>query len=530
MASTEAVPAPLSVRQSIDNACASYPENVAYVYDGQRLTYAQYLGRIQRIGSALYSLGARRQMRIGILGMNSLDYCMVCGACEYHGFVASTINFRLSAKEMAYIISDAAPHILAFDVSYAGVLEAIRDQIPSVRHFIALGDGAPPWAHSLNALIPQSDPNGPPMDPPRPEDIGLLIYTSGTTGRPKGAILSQSCMASSASMVKESIDLACSDRTLIVMPSFHIGGKNWENAQRHAGGTTVIQRGFDAGVFLRTIERERITVTLLAPTMIEALLEHPDFRERDLSSLRAIIYSAAAMPQQLLLRAIRAFGPKFVHQYGQTEGIGTMLSAVEHRLDDDERSSRRLASIGKPFRGCRVKVVDAEDREVPVGTAGELCLQGPSIMSGYWNNSAASVETLLGGWLHTGDIARMDADGYIYLVDRKKDVIISGGENIYSLEVENAILQMPEVLAVAVIGVPDPKWGEAVCAVVVPKSGHELTEAQIIASCRASIATYKAPKKVILMDDVPRLPSGKIAKNEIRQALRVRLASEPAAG
>jgi acyl-CoA synthetase (AMP-forming)/AMP-acid ligase II len=336
-------------------------------------------------------------------------------------------------------------------------------------------------------------------------------------------------MAASASMVKESIDLGPADRTLIVMPSFHIGGKNWENAQRHAGGTTVIQRGFDAGVFLRTIEREQITVTLLAPTMIESLLEHPDFQERDLRSLRAIIYSAAAMPQQLLLRAIRAFGSRFVHQYGQTEGIGTMLSAAEHRLDD-ERSLRRLASIGKPFRGCRVRVVDEEDREVAAGMTGELCLQGPSIMSGYWNNSAASVETLLGGWLHTGDIARIDPDGYIYLVDRKKDVIISGGENIYSLEVENAILQMPEVLAVAVIGLPDPKWGEAVCAVVVPKSGHELTEAQVIASCRATIATYKAPKKVILMDDVPRLPSGKIAKNEIRLAMRKRLASQTPGG
>lgn len=509
----------------MNNSLVEHGDDVAYIYGSHRLTYSQFVERIKRIAAAFHSLGARSQMRIGVLGMNSLDYCTVCGACEYHGFVASTINFRLSAKEMAFIIADSSPRILAFDASYSGILEAIRDQIPSVQHFVAMGDGAPGWAHSLAALVEQSDPKGPPMEAPRAADIALLLYTSGTTGRPKGAILSQSSMASSAQMVKESIDLGSKDKTLVVMPSFHIGGKNWENAQRHVGGTVVIGRGFDAGEFLQTIERERITVTLLAPTMIEALLEHPDFRKCDLTSLRAIIYSAAAMPMRLLRRALLAFGPIFVHQYGQTEGIGTTLSAAEHRLDGDEASTRRLSSIGKPFHGCRVKVVDDEDRDVPAGATGELCLQGPAIMTGYWNNSAATVDTLLGGWLHTGDIGRIDSEGYIYLVDRKRDVIISGGENIYSLEVENAIMQIPAVLTVAVIGIPDPKWGEAVWAVVVPKPGCELTEAEVIASCRANIATYKAPKRVLLVDDIPRLPSGKIAKNEIRQSLRARLGS-----
>jgi acyl-CoA synthetase (AMP-forming)/AMP-acid ligase II len=432
------------------------------------------------------------------------------------GYIASTINFRLAAPEMQQIIEDAKPHILIFEDSYTDHVEAIRSAIPSVKRFVAIGN-APSWAEPYEALLAEGDPAGPPLDPPTADMLAFLMYTSGSTGRPKGVMQEHGAQAVNGSQIADCLGMTASDRTLLMMPFFHVGAKAVAVGQSWKSGCIHIHRAFEPEEIFRTIERERITITHLAPTMIQTLLEHPARTKFDLSSLRTVLYSAAAMPTAMLRRAIEAFGPVFVQMYGQTEGSGTVLPREAHEPDGDERTLRRLSSVGHPIPGSRFRVVDDEDRELPAESSGELCYQGPVMMRGYWNNSAATIETMRGGWIHTGDVAKIDEDGYIYLVDRKRDMIISGGENISSREVEEALLRHPAVSEVAVIGVPHEKWGEAVAAVVVARFGTDVSAADLIAHCRSLIAGYKRPQSIIFVDELPRLPSGKITKVELRK-------------
>ena len=507
---------PLTLGDVLVNNARWYGDKPALVYGERVATHGELADAGRRLASALHRLGVRPQDRVAMLGMNSLDYFIYYAACEMFGYVASTINFRLAAPEMQQIITDATPTVLIFEDIYTDHVESIRNAIPSIKHFVAIGE-VPAWALSYEALLAEGDPAGPPLEPPTPDMLAFLMYTSGTTGRPKGVMQEHGPQVLNASQIADCLGMTSTDRTLLMMPFFHVGAKAVAAGQSWKAGCVYIHRVFDPQEIFRTIERERITITHLAPTMIQVLLDHPDRTRYDLSSLRVILYSAAAMPPPVLKRAIEAFGPAFVQMYGQTEGSGTILSREAHKPDGDERTLRRLTSIGHPIPGTRFKVVDDEDRELPTGTAGELCYQGPVMMRGYWNNSAATIETMRGGWIHTGDVGKIDEDGYIYLVDRKKDMIISGGENISSREVEDALLSHPAVSEVAVIGVPHEKWGEAVAAVVVTRPGAEVTAADLIAHCRTLIAGYKRPQSVVFVDELPRLPSGKITKVELRK-------------
>jgi acyl-CoA synthetase (AMP-forming)/AMP-acid ligase II len=265
------------------------------------------------------------------------------------------------------------------------------------------------------------------------------------------------------------------------------------------------------------VEREHITQIHLAPTMVQAVLDVPDNERYDLGSLRTLNYAAAPMPLTLLTRAMRRFGPIMINGYGQTEGAGTVLRKHYHRPQGSEKDLKRLTSIGQPTLDAQVRIVDELDNELPAGAVGEICLRSAQNMLGYWNDSIATLRTLRGGWLHTGDMGYIDEDGFVYLVDRKKDMIISGGENIYSREVEEALLAHPALADVAVIGVPDAYWGEAVKGVVVLKAGMQVTAAELIAHCRQLIASYKCPKSVAFVDTLPRLPSGKLNKVQLRE-------------
>jgi acyl-CoA synthetase (AMP-forming)/AMP-acid ligase II len=334
-------------------------------------------------------------------------------------------------------------------------------------------------------------------------------------------MLGQLAMTSFAEILSGIMQSGSSDRTLLMMPMFHVGAKMIQLGAHWQGGTVVLHRSFDVKAILETIERQRITVTHMAPTMIQMLLDHPDVHQHDLSSLRMLVYSAAAMPVALLRRGLELLGPIFTQMYGQTEGAGTVLPASHHQLQGDERQHKRtlerIKSIGVPMRGTEVRIVDAQGRDCAHGEAGEIVIRGPMCMQGYWNNSGASLETLRDGWLHTGDVGRFDDDGFIYLVDRMKDVIVSGGENIYSREVEEALYEHPAVCEVAVIGDPDPKWGEAVCAVVALQAGAAADEEQLTAHCRERIAGYKRPRRFVFVAALPKLPSGKIDKREVRR-------------
>lgn len=504
-----------TLRDMIVNNAARFGDRLAYVYGDARITFAEYAAKSRKLASALDRVGVRPQDRVGMLGMNSLDYCLLYGACALYGYIASTVNFRLAPLEILHVVNDASQRVLIFEDIYTDHIDQIRSQIKSVEHYVTIGK-APDWAVSLEDFIASGSDAGPDIPGPRPDDIAYLMYTSGTTGRPKGVIQEHSAQVESGRLIGAVLHTGPDQRMLLMMPFFHIGAKALDLAQHWQGGTVHIHRVFDPEAIFQTIEREKITLSHMAPTMIQALIDHPSRTKYDLSSLRTVLYSAAAMPTPVLRRALTAFGPIFLQMYGQTEGGGTVLPIIDHQPDGGVTALRRLTSIGYPVPGYRFRIVDDNDNEVPVGQPGEMCFQGPVMMRGYWNNSAATIEALRGGWVHTGDIAKFDEDGYLYLVDRKKDMIVSGGENVYSREVEEALLLHPEISEAAVIGVPSEKWGEAVCAVVVLKPGSTLSEADIIAHSRTVIAGYKRPQRVHIVAELPKLVNGKVTKVELR--------------
>ena len=506
-----------TLRDMIERNARWYGDQLAYRCDGARVTHRQFRDQANRIASALYALGVRSQDRVAILSMNSVEFALAYGACEAHGLIAATVNFRLAPPEMAYVIQDGAAEVLIFEAEVTGHIDQIRAELTAVRDYVCIGD-APAWATPWDDFVASGDPAGPPLPAPTAADLAYLIYTSGTTGRPKGCALPQSAEVATAAMIGAAMGLGSEDRTLLMMPLFHIGAKSIALAQQWVGGAVHLHRKFDAVEVLRAIDADRITATHMAPVLVQGLLEAPGRERFDIGSLRTVLYSAAAMPPSLLREALGVFGPIFQQMYGQTEGVGTVLPIGGHQPDGDAKAQRRLTSIGHPLIGCAFSIRDDENQALPPESIGEICLRGPAMMTGYWNNSAASLTTLAGGWLHTGDVGVMDEDGYIYLIDRKKDVIISGGENIYSREVEEALVAHPDIAAAAVIGAPDPKWGEIVCAIVVPRPGAALTEADIEAHCRTLIAGYKRPRKLIFADELPLLPSGKINKPVLRAA------------
>jgi acyl-CoA synthetase (AMP-forming)/AMP-acid ligase II len=510
-----AIGVPQTLADMLDNNAWKYPNETAFVWGDRRMSHAAFHDRASRLANALYRLGLKRQDRVGILSQNSLEFQEVYGSCEISGFICATVNWRLAVPEMVYIVNDGAPKVLIFEAGYRDTVAAMKAQLGSVEHFICIGGGCD-FALDYDEFVNSGDPGGAPFRP-RPDDVAFLIYTSGTTGRPKGVMLSHSGEVAAAEILGADMRNCADDRLLIMMPLFHIGAKVIQLAQHWRAGMVVVQKGFDAKAVLDVIAAERITVTHMAPTMVQSLLASPAIEGADTSSLRMIVYAAAPMPVPVLKHGLKVLGPVFQQQFGQTEGVGTTLLAHQHRPDGTDRDREILTSVGQVSPRVGVRIVDEQGANLPTGAVGEILLTSPAVMKGYWNNTVATLETLREGWVHTGDVGRLDHEGYLYLVDRKKDMIISGGENIYSREVEEAVITHEAVSEVAVIGVADEKWGEAVMAVVVTKSGATATAAAIIEHCRALIASYKKPSHVIFVDEIAKLPSGKIDKVRLRR-------------
>jgi acyl-CoA synthetase (AMP-forming)/AMP-acid ligase II len=506
---------PQTLADMLRNNAWKYPDETAFIWEDRRQTHAQFLERANRLANALWRLGLKRQDRVGILSQNCLEFQEVYGACEMSGFICATVNWRLAIPEMVFIINDSAPKVLIFEQAYAETVAAMKSSLKTVEHFICIG-GPVDFALDYETVLGSGDAEGTPFSP-KPDDIAFLIYTSGTTGRPKGVMLTQAGEVAAAEILGSDQRNSPADRLLIMMPLFHIGAKIIQLAQHWRAGAVMVQKGFDAKAVLDAIERERITVTHMAPTMIQSLLDSPHIGSTDTSSLRMIVYAAAPMPITVLKRGLDVFGPVFQHQFGQTEGIGTTLLAHQHRPNGTDRDREILTSVGQPSPRIGVRIVDDEGNDLPQGDIGEILLTSPAVMKGYWNNTVATLETLRDGWIHTGDVGRLDEEGYLYLVDRKKDMIISGGENIYSREVEEAVVTHEDVSEVAVIGVPDEKWGETVMAIVVLKPGRATSADSIIEHCRTMIASYKKPRHVVFVDEIVKLPSGKVDKVMLRK-------------
>lgn len=501
--------------EMIEANAIKYPDQTAFVWRDQRLTHAQFCDRATRLANGLAELGLRRQDRVGILCQNRMEFHEVYGACELTGLITATVNWRLAIPEMLHIINDGAPRVLIFEAEYADTVAEMREHLKSVEHFICIG-GDSDFAAEYEDILQSSTAVSLPYRA-RPEDIAFLIYTSGTTGRPKGVMLTQEGQVAAAEILGSDQRNGPDDRLLIMMPLFHIGAKVIQLAQHWRAGTVHLQRNFVPMDVLKTLTEEKITVTHMAPTMIQTLLEYPGVESADLSHLRMVVYAAAPMPMPVLRRGLALIGPVFQQQFGQTEGLGTTLLAHQHRPEGSQRDLEVLTSVGQASPRVGVRIVGDDGEDLPQGEVGEVLLTSPAVMKGYWNNSAATIDTLRDGWVYTGDVGRLDHEGFLYLVDRKKDMIISGGENIYSREVEEALLSHDAVSEAAVIGVADEEWGEAVKAIIVLRSKQTLEAHELIEHCRTMIASYKKPKHVEFVAAIDKLPSGKIDKVLLRK-------------
>jgi len=496
-----------------------WPAKVAAIDGETHLTYAEFDGRVDRLANALRDLGLARGDRVGVLMLNTFRYLELYYAVNRAGGVIVPLNTRLAVPELAFMLSDCACTVLFVTREFAPHAEQLRRAYPALAATV-LAEDEPPAAGFLayEALVAASPATAPAVALAE-GDLAGIFYTGGTTGLPKGVMLSQRNLVDNAYRNIMEIGYRHDDVYLHAGPMFHLADGASTFAVTFVGGTHAHVRAFQPPAVLATIARDRATLIGLVPTMLGLLLNQPDIRRHDLTSLRAILYGGSSIAPSTLREALDLLPCAFTQIYGMTEAAPdlTYLHPAEHRLDGSERALQRLASAGRPGVGIDLRIVDDAGREVPPGTTGEVIARGANIMVGYWNRPEETAAALRDGWYHTGDLATLDGDGYLTIVGRKKDMIISGGENVYSAEVEHALHAHPAVLECAVIGVPDARWGEAVKAIVVRRPGQTLTGDELVVHCRPLIAGYKVPRSVDFAEALPKSGAGKILKRELRE-------------
>jgi acyl-CoA synthetase (AMP-forming)/AMP-acid ligase II len=496
----------------ISRAAATFGDATA-VSDGRRtLSFRDVEERSNRLANALLALSAERSGRVAILSPNRLESVEVDFAIAKAGKVRVPVNTRLSTEERVHILNDSGAETLVFDASEAEFVASAREQLP-VREYVALGGAELQGVHAYSELLSQGSvsPAGVQV---ASDDPSFILYTSGTTGRPKGATATQaSRWAATMSMLTDEIDAAPGDAMVHVGSMAHGSGSK-VLAYFLRGARNIAVDKWDPERFLDLVERERATASFLVPTMISMLVEARRTNQADLSSLKTLSYGGAPIAPALLREALATFGEVFVQVYGSCEAPHPVL--VMSRRDHRDADDRRLASVGREVTGCRVMVAAPDGSPVEAGVHGEMWIQGDNVMRGYWNNPTATSDVLVDGWYRSGDVATHDGEGFFTIVDRERDMIISGGLNVYPAEVEAALHRHPAVLECAVFGVPDDKWGEAVCAAVVLRDGATVSEAEIIEHCRPLLAGYKKPRRVEFHDQLPKGATGKILKRSLR--------------
>ncbi|MEO8298307.1 MAG: long-chain-fatty-acid--CoA ligase [Burkholderiales bacterium] len=506
----------VSVTQGLRRALQQKAEQIATIFGTRRQTYRQFGDRVARLAGALHTLGAKKGDRVGILSLNSDRYLEVYMGVFWSGAAINPANTRWSAAELSYSFNDCQTTLLFVDDAHLPLMDAIRAESKTLREVIYLGDGAcPAGMHSYEALIAAAEPvadagaSG--------TDLAGVFYTGGTTGFPKGVMLSHEGIMGAA-LNRLALGFGIGPVYLHAAPIFHLAGTMGVFWQFIAGGTHTLIASFTPEGFMETVQRDHVTDTLLVPTMIQMVLDHPKFSEYDLGSLRFMVYGASPIAETLLDRATTAFPQMALMQgYGMTETSGPSTYLPPEYHTPEGRKLGKLRSCGRASALVEVKIVDDAGHEVPRGTVGEIAARGPCNMLGYWNKPAENAKTIRDGWIHSGDGAYMDEDGFVFIVDRIKDMIVSGGENVYSAEVENAIAKHPAVAQSAVVGIPHEKWGEQVHAVVVLKPGQSVAEADLIAHCKTLIANYKCPRSVEFRTELPLSGAGKIMKNKLRE-------------
>ncbi|WOH69923.1 long-chain fatty acid--CoA ligase [Bradyrhizobium sp. BWA-3-5] len=486
----------------IERNAAFAPDKAAIHFEGETLSYARFNQRIEQVASALKSqLGVERGDRVAILSLNRPDYLVLLYACARLGALLVPLNWRLAVAEQLFILSDAAAKVLVLEHAFEALLPALAEQLPDT--FVVGFDFVPLSGSKWDGLLDQarSDGRNPDTDLSCPL---LIVYTSGTTGRPKGAVLRQEALVWNGVMSQHMHGLTSADHVLAVLPLFHVGGLNIQTTPAlHHGATITMHRRFTPEATLAAFERDRPTLVVLVPATIQALTEHPGWPTTDLSSVKAISTGSTMVPQCLIERFI-ARGVPVLQVYGSTE---TCPIAIYTRLGGDVS---RQGSTGLPGLFCEAAIIDDNGKKVAPGIPGEIVVRGPSIFSEYWGNQEATREALHYGWYHTGDIGRRDTDGYFWVHDRKKNLIISGGENIYPAEVERVLMEHPDVAECAVVGRPDPRWDEVPVAYVVRRSEARIEAEALTAYVQSQLARFKTPREIIFTEELPRTALGKI--------------------
>jgi acyl-CoA synthetase (AMP-forming)/AMP-acid ligase II len=510
--------------ETLNKASKLFPQKQAIVCGGKQWTYREFHERVNRFSSCLKAFGINKDDKVAILLPNCHFFLEAYYGITQIGATSVPINIRLSPGEVAFILEDSESKVLIADPVYQKQIDPIREKIHWIKKIIWTRDGIKAQEDrdlDYDKVLEQGDPAGVPKTPITGEDIAQIYYTSGTTGRPKGVMLSHKNVMTHALGTIAEIHLTDQDVWIHVAPLFHLADAWATWAITWVGGTHVLVREFDAKTVLEAIERERVTLTNLIPTMLNLMVNYPEVGKYDYSSLRVLLSGGAPIAPEVVRKIVETFKCDYIQTYGMTETSPylTLSLLKEHLKKLNETEQLRFKSkTGREFIGVELKVVNDRGEEVNKDEkeVGEIIVRGDIVSKGYWKLPEETAKAIKNGWLYTGDMAVIDEEGYVTIVDRKKDMILTGGENVYSTEVENVLYMHPSILECAVVGVPDEKWGEAVKGVVVLKQGKSASEQDIIRFCKDRIAHYKAPKSIDFIEALPRTGSGKIQKKGLR--------------
>lgn len=500
-------------------SASNFPKKQALAYGDYSIDYYHLNRRVNCLANSLLEKGVKKGDRVAVLFHNCCEFIEVYYASAKIGTIFVPLNNLLKESELKQIIEYISPRVLFVDPDYAKFIESMRRDLPFIEFFVGLKGTSSMNFKEYESLIEKGEPGEPPV-PVFDEDVMTIILTTGTTGRPKGVMRTHRHNYINALVDTIELKIGLEDRAIFLTPPYHVTTEAVFGRHILMANTIVILRegGFDPESFLGVLSRERISMFQVVPTVLAAMLEVENIDKFDLSHLRLILYAASPINISLLRRALQRFNCAFIQMYGQTESgpLITILRPEDHIIEGTPTQLSRLASAGRPVVDYEVRIVDDAGKDAPVGEVGEILARGEAMMKGYWNLPEESAEALRNGWLHTGDMARTDKDGYVYIVDRKNDLIISGGKNIYPREVENVLSRHEAVKEVAVVGIPDDYWGESVKALVVLKDNVSASEEVLIDYCKENLASYKKPRSVEFRKELPKSATGKILKKALK--------------